>query len=57
MRENCECHLCKAKIDEYFCILCGYNFNECEVHHTFDSIQLCPKCHPKDEPYQKLRDK
>ena len=47
MKENCQCNYCKCKINEYFCLLCKYNFNECEVLHKFGGINLCPKCHPK----------
>lgn len=48
MREGCECSYCKAKVNEYFCAKCGYNFNECESFHQFDGMTLCPICHPKD---------
>jgi hypothetical protein len=47
MREDCQCPYCKEKVNEYFCSKCFYNFNECEVLHSFEGVQLCPKCHPK----------
>jgi hypothetical protein len=52
MKENCECPYCKEKINKYFCLSCGYNFNECEVMVFLNQICLCPKCHiieKKDE--------
>ena len=57
MKKNCDCHYCKQNINEYFCIKCGYNFNECEVKNfNWHDISLCPKCHPKainlDELYK-----
>ena len=48
MNENCDCQYCKHKVNEYFCPHCLHNFNECEAFHTYNYIQLCPKCHPKD---------
>ena len=48
MKENCGCRYCKEKVNEYFCVSCKYNFNECEVNYFYDGITLCPKCHPKD---------
>ena len=47
MRENCECNYCKHKIDLYFCISCGYNFNECESAQRSDGLYVCPKCLPE----------
>ncbi len=61
MNENCECRYCKAKVDEYFCWTCGYNFNKCETF--FEGVEkirgdlpkfgcaLCPKCYPKEFVY------
>ena len=51
MKEECECSYCKNKVDEYFCIQCGYNFNECESFYKYDGIILCPKCHPYREKF------
>jgi len=48
MREGCECSYCQENVNEYFCIKCGHNFNECEVFHKFERINLCPVCQPKD---------
>ncbi len=48
MKENCECSYCKHGVNEYFCVKCFYNFNECEVFHFIDGATLCPKCHPID---------
>lgn len=65
MKNDCECFYCKNKVDEYFCIACGYNFNECESFFEYiepkyriaslPGIQMCPKCHPEDF-YQKIPD-
>jgi hypothetical protein len=49
MKQDCECSYCKNEVNEYFCIKCGYNFNECESFHKFDGITCCPKCHPKND--------
>jgi hypothetical protein len=46
MRENCECSYCKEKVDEYCCISCGYNFNECESVKKSKECYFCPKCVP-----------
>jgi hypothetical protein len=58
MNKDCPCSYCKANVNEYFCISCKYNFNECESFYEFKEntqlgmlapgIQLCPKCHPKN---------
>ncbi len=48
MKKDCQCQYCKNEVNEYFCIRCGFNYNECEVFHYFDGITLCPKCHPKE---------
>lgn len=49
MKENCECPYCKKNVNEYFCISCGHNFNECETFVFVDEVCLCPKCHPKEQ--------
>ncbi len=46
MREDCECSYCKEKVDEYVCISCGHNFNECESAQRSDKSWVCPKCAP-----------
>ena len=51
MKQDCECTYCKNQVNEYFCGICGYNFNECESFHEFDGMILCPKCHPKNCPF------
>lgn len=54
MNENCKCSYCSNKVNERFCVSCGYNYNSCEsiyeVHEmhpgdlpTFGN-PLCPKC-------------
>ena len=49
MREGCECSYCKANVNEYFCIKCGHNFNECQSFHEVEWVTLCPSCHPRDD--------
>ncbi len=58
MNENCTCIYCSNKVNEQFCITCGYNYNSCEsfyeAHekHVGDlpalGNSLCPKCCHKD---------
>jgi hypothetical protein len=55
MKAGCDCSYCKNKVDEYLCISCGYNFNECESFHKSKGMILCPKCHPADK-FEKLAD-
>jgi hypothetical protein len=49
MRIDCNCYYCKGEVNEYFCISCGFNFNECESFLKFDGKTFCPKCCPKKE--------
>ncbi len=51
MKKDCECQYCKNNVNEYFCLACGHNFNECETLFEYrDPIldlpnTLCPKCY------------
>lgn len=49
MKADCECRYCKNGVNEYFCITCGYNFNECESFFYCNGLVFCPKCRPKKE--------
>jgi len=52
MNRDCECQYCKNNVNEYFCSLCGHNFNECEAYFVFDEyVALCPKCYLKEQAY------
>ena len=51
MKQNCDCSYCKNNVNEYFCIQCGYNFNECESLFKYDEINPCPKCYPYREKF------
>ena len=57
MKQDCNCKYCKNKVDEYFCISCGYNFNECESNYKHDGVTFCPKCvkSPINEKIIKIR--
>ena len=58
MKDNCNCRCCKNNVDEFICIECYYNFNECEVVWEFTEtlggnlptspINLCPRCSNAD---------
>jgi len=54
MKEDCDCSYCKEKVDEYFCISCLHNFNECESNFQFDGVTYCPKCVTKED-VEKMR--
>ncbi len=63
MKPGCDCQYCKKGVDEYFCIICGVNFNSCEsFFQLFElpgdlpilGIELCPTCHPENSEYQLL---
>ncbi len=49
MKSDCECSYCKNEVNEYFCVSCGYNFNECESFHKLNGVTYCPKCHPEED--------
>lgn len=51
MNDQCECQYCKAKVKEYFCCRCFFNFNRCESKGQYDGGYLCPKCHPNGLGY------
>lgn len=55
MKKDCECSYCIKNVNDYFCISCGYNFNECEVIHKFNDLRICPKCHPKVDDFYNVR--
>jgi hypothetical protein len=54
MKKDCECTYCQKEVDEYFCITCKFNFNQCESFYEFDGITLCPNCHPKKDDSYKI---
>lgn len=62
MQDNCNCNYCKQNVNEYFCITCGYNFNECESKFKCEGFVFCPKCvstatnkRKKWQHYKKIR--
>lgn len=48
MRDGCKCEACKHKVNEYFCPLCGTNFNECESE-AWEYYWKCAKCWKLDK--------
>ncbi len=41
MKDNCQCDKCKNLVNEYFCMSCGHNYNECESFFQF--MEAVPK--------------
>jgi hypothetical protein len=65
MKKDCECKYCQNQVNEYFCIYCGFNYNECESYFEYKEktdgnlpvlgISLCPNCLPQEIETNNIR--